>query len=40
MSQGVDWTAEMRKFSIDEYILIGETDNGSCGNKWLTWGNP
>ena len=40
MPQGVDWTAEMRKFKVDEYILIGETDNGSCGNKWLTWGNP
>uniref|UniRef100_A0A7S1ZTS6 Methyltransferase domain-containing protein n=1 Tax=Ditylum brightwellii TaxID=49249 RepID=A0A7S1ZTS6_9STRA len=25
---------------IQEYILIGESDDGSCGHNWLTWGNP
>ena len=23
----------------DEYILIGESDDGSCGHNWYTWGN-
>ena len=25
---------------VEEYILIGEADDGSCGHNWLTWGNP
>ena len=28
----------MRKSGVDEYILIGESDDGSCGDKWKTWG--
>ena len=39
MPKGVDWTAEMRAAGVNEYILIGESDNGSCGHNWLTWGN-
>eukprot|EP00956_Cyclotella_meneghiniana_P032288 scaffold87956_cov72-Cyclotella_meneghiniana.AAC.3 len=23
----------------EEYILIGETDDGTCGHNWYTWGN-
>lgn len=38
MPQGVDWTEAMRKSGVDEYILIGESDDGSCGDKWKTWG--
>lgn len=40
MPMGQDWTALFRKAQVDEYILIGEADNGSCGDNWLTWGNP
>ena len=25
---------------VDEYILIGECDDGSCGHNYLTWANP
>ncbi len=25
---------------VDEYILIGECDDGSCGHNFFTWGNP
>lgn len=25
---------------VEEYILIGEADNGTCGHNWYTWGNP
>ena len=25
---------------VEEYILIGEADNGTCGHNWRTWGNP
>ena len=25
---------------MDEYILIGEADDGTCGDNWETWGNP
>ena len=35
----IDWTALFRKKQVDEYILIGEADNGSCGDNWHTWGN-
>lgn len=24
----------------EEYVLIGEADNGTCGHNWYTWGNP
>lgn len=40
MPQGIDWTQEMRDSSVDEYILIGESDDGNCGDNWLTFGNP
>ncbi|BBN02965.1 hypothetical protein MPTK1_2g19690 [Marchantia polymorpha subsp. ruderalis] len=39
MPMGVDWTAHMRATpSVLEYILIGEMDDGICGDPWLTWG--
>ena len=40
MPMGEDWTALFRKEGVDEYILIGEADDGSVGDNWLTWGNP
>ena len=39
MPMNEDWTAVFRKHNVDEYILIGECDNGQCGENWLTWGN-
>ena len=24
---------------VEEYILIGEADDGTCGHNWYTWGN-
>jgi len=24
---------------VDEYILVGEADDGTCGHNWYTWGN-
>ncbi|MEA2097557.1 MAG: hypothetical protein U9P70_00550 [Patescibacteria group bacterium] len=34
-----DSSEDIRKFdSVQEYILIGETDGGCCGNEWETWG--
>ncbi|KAL3678235.1 hypothetical protein R1sor_021191 [Riccia sorocarpa] len=40
MPMGVDWTASMRATdSVLEYILIGEMDDGICGDPWLTWGS-
>ncbi|CAJ1965457.1 unnamed protein product [Cylindrotheca closterium] len=39
MPQQVDWTAQFRESKVDEYILIGEADDGSCGHGWDTWGN-
>lgn len=39
MPMGKDWTAAFRQAGVDEYILIGESDDGSCGHNWLTWGN-
>ncbi|KAL9187700.1 hypothetical protein ACHAXT_006078 [Thalassiosira profunda] len=24
----------------EEYVLIGEADDGTCGHNWYTWGNP
>lgn len=34
-----DWTHLFRDAEVDEYILIGEADDGSCGHNWKTWGN-
>ena len=39
MPMGMDWTALMRDYNVDEYILIGECDDGNCGDNWRTWGN-
>ena len=39
MPMGVDWSALFRQFNVDEYILIGECDDGSCGDNWETWGS-
>ena len=39
MPAGVDWTAAFRQAEVDEYILIGEYDDGNCGDNWETWGN-
>lgn len=25
--------------SVDEYVLLGEAHDGSCGHNWETWGN-
>jgi hypothetical protein len=35
-----DWTQVFRDFGVDEYILVGEADDGTCGCNYLTWGNP
>lgn len=41
MPESEDWTTDFRaKPSVREYLLIGETDWGYCGNPWLTWGPP
>ena len=40
MPMGVDWTQLIRDHGADEYILIGECDDGNCGHNWLTFGNP
>ncbi|KAG7350705.1 hypothetical protein IV203_010065 [Nitzschia inconspicua] len=39
MPMGEDWSAKFREAGVDEYILIGESDDGSCGHNWWTWGN-
>jgi hypothetical protein len=39
MPANVDWTAKFRSGEVDEYILIGEYDDGNCGENWETWGN-
>lgn len=39
MPMGEDWTQIIRDGGADEYILIGECDDGNCGHNWLTWGN-
>mmetsp|Transcript_38137 Transcript_38137/g.99014 ORF Transcript_38137/g.99014 Transcript_38137/m.99014 type:complete len:235 (-) Transcript_38137:41-745(-) len=37
---GQDWTAAIRATpSVAEYILIGEIDDGICGQPWATWGH-
>jgi len=34
-----DWTEDFRKCpSVEEYVLIGEVDDGCCGHPWKTWG--
>jgi hypothetical protein len=34
-----DWTKDIRMCDrVKEYILIGETDYGCCGDHWETWG--
>ena len=36
----VDCTADFRGTeSVDEYLLVGE-ENGCCGRRWETWGDP
>jgi hypothetical protein len=36
---GVDWTAAMRAAPhVLEYVLVGETNDGICGQPWATWG--
>jgi hypothetical protein len=40
MPMGQDWSTLFRDVGVDEYILIGEADDGTCGNNWETWGNP
>ena len=39
MPVGADWTALFRDHNVCEYILIGEYDDGNCGDNWRTWGN-
>ena len=40
MPMNTDWTAIFRQDEgVDEYVLIGECDDGQCGDNWLTWGN-
>lgn len=40
MPMGQDWTASIRKTaSVFEYILVGESDYGICGDPWRTWGS-
>jgi hypothetical protein len=36
MPLGVDWTSTFRRHNVQEYIVIGEADDGSCGNQ-DTW---
>ncbi|KAL7752916.1 hypothetical protein RI367_001365 [Sorochytrium milnesiophthora] len=39
MPKDVDLSAAIRDTpSVQEYVLIGETDHGVSGNAWLTWG--
>mmetsp|Transcript_9424 Transcript_9424/g.21265 ORF Transcript_9424/g.21265 Transcript_9424/m.21265 type:complete len:526 (+) Transcript_9424:73-1650(+) len=40
MPMNQDWSADFRKSHVNEYILIGEYDDGQCGDNWATWGNP
>mmetsp|Transcript_11868 Transcript_11868/g.18208 ORF Transcript_11868/g.18208 Transcript_11868/m.18208 type:complete len:164 (+) Transcript_11868:1010-1501(+) len=39
MPAGHDFTKAFRDSGVDEYILVGEADDGSFGNNWETWGN-
>ena len=39
MPHQIDFSADFRQTdSVKEYILIGETDGGCCGDDWKTWG--
>jgi len=39
MPSGVDFTTTMRACpSVQEIILVGEKDSGTCGDAWGTWG--
>lgn len=40
MPMNEDWTSIFRKHRVKEYILIGECDDGQCGDNWKTWSNP
>ncbi|KAL7539391.1 hypothetical protein ACHAWF_006396, partial [Thalassiosira exigua] len=41
MPPGEDWTSDFRRVGrAEEYVLVGEADDGSCGHNWFTWGNP
>ena len=40
MPMDEDWTISFREKAVEEYILIGECDDGQCGDNWSTWGNP
>lgn len=31
--------SQRRLARVEEYILIGESDDGTCGHNWYTWGN-
>lgn len=40
MELGQDWTSSFRACpSVQEYVLVGEVDNGACGHPWKTWGH-
>ena len=37
MPMGVDWSRAIRECDdVDEYLLLGEADDGSCGHLWYT----
>jgi len=39
MPMGADWTEAMRATpTVEEYVLIGEKNDGCCGHPWKTWG--
>ena len=39
MPLGEDWTAAVRACaSVRAYVLLGEVDDGCCGQPWKTWG--
>jgi hypothetical protein len=40
MPMGSDWTADFRReANLEEYLLVGQSDHGNCGDNWATWGN-
>jgi len=40
MPNNIDCSKDFRAYpGVKEYILIGESDYGSCGDQWETWGN-
>ena len=41
MPMGRDLSAAFRQCAaVEEYVLLGEADDGACGHNWHTWGNP